>query len=304
LSSAVAALDRRGGRMHGAAMSRAVIVLAAVLAVAGCGALPIGARVGTPAGVTPGTAVDPGERPDSETCEAAIRSDMAGALAVRAVLASPDFGSLPIATDEAAARRAAADPVSDLGAFGIPVTGDELAASLASGIEIDSTQPLVARIRAGSGAHGDLWIDGSGLVVAVMSRDAAAPPWPSSCARTRRPSGSPSSRASAADESRTRASAIVAGPLEAHGLRGGRAARMARPLLSPDGLESIERGEGATAALVGIAVEPVGVLDRHEDGDRSMVALDEEALAGRGRVQDRPERAPEVHRADRSHSWL
>lgn len=155
-------------------MPRAVCLLAVALAIAGCGVLPIGARVGTPAGVTPGAAVDPGGRPDATTCEAAIRSDIAGALAVRTVLASVDFGSLPIATDEATARRAAADPASDLGAFGIPVTGDELAASLASGIEIDSMQPLIARMRAVTDAYGDLWIDRGGLVVAVMSRDSAA----------------------------------------------------------------------------------------------------------------------------------
>jgi hypothetical protein len=155
-------------------MSRAVCLLAAALAIAGCGVLPIGGRVGTPAGVTPGAAVDPGERPDAGTCEAAIRSDIAGAIAVRTVLASFDFGSMPIATDEATARRAAADPASNIAALGIPVTKDELAASLVSGIEIDSMQPLIARMRAATDAYGDLWIDGSDLVVPVMSRDAAA----------------------------------------------------------------------------------------------------------------------------------
>lgn len=171
---AEAALDWRGVHIHGAGMSRALCLLAAALAIVGCQLLPIGARVATPEGVTPGAAVDPGDRPDVEMCETAIRSDIAGAIAVRTILASFDFGRLPIATDEATARRAAADPASNLVAFGLPVSGDELAASLASGIEIDSTMPLIARMRAATDAYGDLWIDGGGLVVAVMSRDAAA----------------------------------------------------------------------------------------------------------------------------------
>ena len=35
-------------------------------------------------------------------------------------------------------------------------------------------EPMIARMRAVTDAYGDLWIDGSNLVVAVMSRDAAA----------------------------------------------------------------------------------------------------------------------------------
>jgi hypothetical protein len=145
-----------------------------LVAVAGCGILPIGGRVTAPAGVTPGRVVDPGARPDPATCERRIRADIVGAVAVRGVLASSDFGPLPIATDEATARQAAADPASDIATFGIPVTADELAASLASGIEIDSTQPVVARMWAARDRYGERWLDARGtFVVAVMS-DAAA----------------------------------------------------------------------------------------------------------------------------------
>jgi hypothetical protein len=155
-------------------MPRIVRVLAAALVVTACGATPIGAPTQTPAGIRPGAAVDPGERPDAAACQAAIRSDIAGALAVRTVLSSPDFGGLPIATDAATARRAAADPASDLVVFGIPVTRDELAASRASGIELDSMLPLTARMQAHTEAYGNRWIEAGSLVVAVTSRNAAA----------------------------------------------------------------------------------------------------------------------------------
>jgi hypothetical protein len=155
-------------------MQRAAALGWIALVIAGCSLLPVDGRVTTPAGVHPGAVVDAGERPDAAACEARIRADIAGARAVRTALASFDLGSLPVATDEATARRAAADPASDTATFGIPVTQEELTASLATGIGIDSMEPLVARLWAAPDRYGDLWFDGDILAVAVMSRDAAA----------------------------------------------------------------------------------------------------------------------------------
>ena len=168
------ALDRRPTSGHGAGMQRAAGLAWIALVLAACGLLPVNGRVTTPAGVHPGAVVDPGDRPDAAACEARIRADTAGALAVRTALASFDLGSLPIATDEATARRAAADAASDVATFGIPVTQEELTASLATGIGIDTVQPLIARLWAAPDRYGDLWFEGDSLVVAVMNRDAAA----------------------------------------------------------------------------------------------------------------------------------
>jgi hypothetical protein len=155
-------------------MQRAAALAWIALVLAACGLLPVNGRVTTPAGVHPGAVVDPGDRPDARACEARIRADIAGALAVRTALAGFELGSLPVATDEAIARRAAADAASDIATFGIPVTQEELATSLATGIEIDSVEPLTARLWAAPDRYGDLWFDGDNIAVAVMSRDAAA----------------------------------------------------------------------------------------------------------------------------------
>jgi hypothetical protein len=155
--------------VQGVGMARIVLLLIAAVATAACGIAPAGSSPGPKAG----TAVDPGVRPDAATCQTTIRSDIAGALAVRAVLSRADFGHLPIATDEATARSAAADPTSDLGVFGIPVTKAELDATRASGVDLDYMLPLTARMEADTDAYGNHWEEGGDVVVAVTSRDAA-----------------------------------------------------------------------------------------------------------------------------------
>ncbi len=50
--------------------------------------------------------------------------------------------------------------------------------------------------------------------------------------------------------------------------------------------EPFERGIHAAEPLLGILVETVAVLDRHKHRHGSVVALDDEAFAGRSLIQD------------------
>ena len=96
--------------------------------------------------------------------------------------------------------------------------------------------------------------------------------------------------------------------------------RIALVAVGPHGLGRVQRRPGARPAdavavllerrhgckpsrpcLVRRLVQPRGVLDRDQDGKRPTVPLDQEALAGRGLVQDAAEGASQVERGDRSH---
>lgn len=117
------------------------------------------------------------------------------------------------------------------------------------------------------------------------------------------PSGWPRSTASAADVSRTSASAIVAVTLQAHRGRSRRPARMPRPLLPAEHLHPVQGSNGSPPPLVRVALKAASILhgDQHRHG--AMVALDEEPLARRClKYQDGPERPSQVEGADRSHS--
>jgi hypothetical protein len=152
-------------------MQRLAYLAAVALLVASCSLLSTTLRVTAPEGVHPGAPVEPGARPDDAVCAARMRADIAGAVAVRAVLAGADWG-LPVATGEGAARQAAADPRSDISTLGIPLTADELAAVLASGIALEPRDALSARLSADPEHYADLWI-AAGIVVPVTSAEAA-----------------------------------------------------------------------------------------------------------------------------------
>jgi hypothetical protein len=54
-------------------------------------------------------------------------------------------------------------------------------------------------------------------------------------------------------------------------------------------VDTSEGGQGTLAAFVNRFVQPIAVLDRDQHGERTMVALDDEAFSRRGSVQDLPQ---------------
>jgi hypothetical protein len=68
-----------------------------------------------------------------------------------------------------------------------------------------------------------------------------------------------------------------------------------------DYLETIDGRDRSSATRLDVIIETVAVLDGHEHRERSMVALDDEALAGRGPIEECAERFAKVQRGDDSH---
>jgi hypothetical protein len=113
-----------------------------------------------------GEPIDPGAKPDPATCQQLIRSNVAGAMRIRASLTVPG-----IAADESMVRGVAADPASNIERIGVPLSAAELAALKASAIAIDPWSPISFWVDAGAPERfGGLWLDG-GTYVAVVDGD-------------------------------------------------------------------------------------------------------------------------------------
>jgi hypothetical protein len=113
-----------------------------------------------------GEPIDAGAKPDPATCQQLIRSNVAGAMRIRASLSTPG-----VAADEATVRAAAADPASNIARVGVPLRPDETAALKASAISIDPWSPISFWVDAGAPERfGGLWLDG-GTSVAVVDGD-------------------------------------------------------------------------------------------------------------------------------------
>ena len=113
-----------------------------------------------------GEPLDPGAKPDPATCQQLIRSNVAGAMRIRASLTAPG-----IAADEGTVRAVAGDPASTTERIGVPLSAPELAALKASAIAIDPWSPISFWVDTGAPERfGGLWLDG-GTYVAVVDGD-------------------------------------------------------------------------------------------------------------------------------------
>jgi len=143
------------------------------------GAALIGVMLGgcdvvtSPAALQPhpfGAPVDPGPRPDPVTCDRLIRGDVMAAIRIRL-----DFATPGVATDDAAARAAAADPGTNTVLVGVPLTTAEVRALQQNEFAFDRVSPLNYWVHVGAPErYGGLWIDGGVPTVAVVEGDPGA----------------------------------------------------------------------------------------------------------------------------------
>jgi hypothetical protein len=142
-----------------------------ILALAWLCAIAAAACASEPPPSTPthryGEPIDGGAKPDPASCQQLIRSNVAGAIRIRASLSTPAVG-----TDEATVRAAAADPTADTGAVGVPLTPAEIGALRKSGLALDPWSPISFWVDTGApDRFGGMWLDG-GTYVAVVGGDA------------------------------------------------------------------------------------------------------------------------------------
>ncbi len=113
-----------------------------------------------------GDPIDAGAKPDPATCQQLIRSNVTGAIRIRASLSTPG-----LAADEGTVRAVAADPASDTTRIGVPLSPAEILALHTSAIALDPWSPLSFWVDAGAPERfGGLWLDG-GTYVAVVDGD-------------------------------------------------------------------------------------------------------------------------------------
>lgn len=94
---------------------------------------------------------------------------------------------------------------------------------------------------------------------------------------------------------------VVAIPVESNRGYGIWRIRNAVPDSGAEGGQTIECRDRSSATRLDVVIEPVPILDGHEHCERSMVALDDEALAGRGLIEEGAERFAKVKGGDDSH---
>jgi len=73
-------------------------------------------------------------------------------------------------------------------------------------------------------------------------------------------------------------------------------------VLPANGLEPIQGRLDPAPPRLGVVIQPPAVLDRHQHGDRAVVAFDQETLTGGCGVQDGAEGSTQVKGRDGSHS--
>ena len=81
-----------------------------------------------------------------------------------------------------------------------------------------------------------------------------------------------------------------------------RRARAPRGIVAPSSTHPRDRGEPAFSDPVGIQV--IDVREGHDRGDGQATPFHDEALAGRGLVEDLAEAGADVEGADRSHGTI